>query len=278
VTRRGDGHNRKMRRRVPLDGRTWLIYSISVWDDIRKSAYEEKLKHPAMFPAVLPGRLIEVFTFPGDLVIDPFVGIGSTVVAAIERNRRAVGIDISPEYIEEARERVRHAQQDLFEPAKAQAAELYVDTAENLLKYVKPGSAALCVTSPPYWDILSQKRTADYKETRDYGEHELDLAKIRDYSKFLKALEKIFSKVKDALRPDGHCCIVVMDLRKKNRFYPFHSDIARFMVEGLGFSLEDIIIWNRAREYNNLRPLGHPYVFRVNKVHEYIMIFRKVKG
>ena len=65
-----------------------------------------------------------------------------------------------------------------------------------------------------------------------------------------------------------------MDIRKKNKFYPFHSDLANRMVE-IGFSFEDIIIWDRQHEYNNMRPLGYPYAFRVNKVHEYILIFKK---
>ena len=43
----------------------------------------------------------------------------------------------------------------------------------------------------------------------------------------------------------------------------------------IGFEFEDIIIWDRKQEYSNLRPLGYPYVFRVNKVHEYILIFKK---
>jgi DNA modification methylase len=59
-----------------------------------------------------------------------------------------------------------------------------------------------------------------------------------------------------------------------NKFIPYHMDIADIMKE-IGFVLEDIIIWDRRREYNKLRPLGYPYVFVVNKVHEYIMIFRK---
>lgn len=41
-----------------------------------------------------------------------------------------------------------------------------------------------------------------------------------------------------------------------------------------GFELQDIIIWDRQSEYNNLRPLGYPYKFIVNKVHEYLLVFR----
>jgi len=66
----------------------------------------------------------------------------------------------------------------------------------------------------------------------------------------------------------------VMDIRKKAKFYPFHMDVVNKMQE-IGFELDDIIIWDRQKEYNNMRPLGYPFVFRVNKVHEFILIFRK---
>ncbi len=68
-----------------------------------------------------------------------------------------------------------------------------------------------------------------------------------------------------------------MDLRKKDRFYPFHADLAA-RLKNSGFVFDDIIIWDRRQEYNNLRPLGFPSVFRVNKVHEYLLIFQKPAG
>jgi hypothetical protein len=65
-----------------------------------------------------------------------------------------------------------------------------------------------------------------------------------------------------------------MDLRKKDKFFPLHIDISKMMSE-LGFELEDIMIWDRQHEYNNMKTLGYPYVFRVNKVHEFMLIFWK---
>lgn len=144
--------------------------------------------------------------------------------------------------------------------------------ARDSLLLVPPGSVDLVITSPPYWDILLEKRSADYKPTRDYGDTEHDLGKIREYESFLASLKSIFADVFWTLRPGGYCCVVVMDIRKKNRFYPYHSDIAAFMQE-VGFVFDDIIIWDRRQEYNNMRPLGYPYVFRINKAHEYVLIF-----
>ena len=99
-------------------------------------------------------------------------------------------------------------------------------------------------------------------------------ALLRTDHAFLEELAEVFSKVYQAMKPGAYCCVVVMDLRKKERFYPFHSDLAQYL-ERVGFILDDIIIWDRSSEYNNLRPLGHPSVFRINKVHEYINIFQK---
>ena len=76
------------------------------------------------------------------------------------------------------------------------------------------------------------------------------------------------------LKKGARCIVVCMDLRKKATFYPLHMDLTEKMQE-IGFNLEDIIIWDRRKEYSNLRPLGYPYVFRVNKIHEYLMIYLK---
>jgi DNA modification methylase len=65
-----------------------------------------------------------------------------------------------------------------------------------------------------------------------------------------------------------------MDIRKGPKLYQLHSDLTRKMEE-IGFTLNDIIIWDRQKEYNNMRPLGYPYSFIINKIHEYILIYQK---
>jgi len=255
-----------------LDGKTWLEYSISVWDDIKRTVDEVTLAHPAMFPQELVERLLDCFTGPEDrYVLDPFMGSGSTLVAACNRGMHGIGLEIVPDYIRLAKKRLSDGL--LTAPSKGEYTIHQVD-ARKLLEVVAPESVDFCLTSPPYWDILNRQRTADRKNVRNYGNLKDDLSLIPDYHQFLEALGDIFAQVLQTLKPKKYCCVVVMDLRKKNKFYPFHSDLANVLVSR-GFSFEDIIIWNRKHEYNNLRPLGYPYTFRVNKVHEYILIFRK---
>ena len=261
-----------------LDGATWTRNSISVWDDIAKSAEERSLKHPAMFPAQLAARLIQSFTTKDEgVVLDPFAGTGSTVLAAEALGKTGIGFDVSKEYVKKARKRPGPPR-DMFGPTDPALPpgdrRLYLADAKDLLDYLEPDSVDLVVTSPPYWDILMQQRTADYKAIRHYGEADRDLGKIPSYDEFLEALTAVFEKVRQVLRPGKYCCVVVMDIRKKGRFYPIHTDLAS-RLQGIGFIFDDIIIWDRGQEYNNLRPLGYPAVFRVNKVHEYILIFKK---
>ncbi len=253
-----------------LGGKRWLQNSISVWDDIRKTTEEVRLKHPAMFPTMLVERLIETFLRPeGHIILDPFCGSGSTLVAAEKLGKQGIGFEISPEFIAMARQRLAPT---LLDPPPQSI--IHQRSVRELIQVVEPESVDLCITSPPYWDILNQKRTADYKAIRNYGNLNEDLGTIADYEEFLVALQRVFADVFKVLKAGAYACVVVMDLRKKDRFFPLHSDLARHMTE-IGFIFDDLIIWNRQSEYNNLRPLGYPSVFRVNKVHEYVVLLQK---
>ncbi len=255
-----------------MNGKKWLQYSISIWDDIKKSKEELKLKHPAMFPSMLCERLIEIYSKKGDLILDPFAGSGSTLIAATAKERKSIGLELSQDFIQLYETRLK--QVDFFEENGGNVALMVKADARNLTRFVNSDSVTLSITSPPYWDILNQPRSADGKKVRNYGNNEGDLGNIRDYQKFLSALSDIFEKVFAVTKSNGFCCVILMDIRKGNKLYPFHMDTINFM-RTIGWELDDIIIWDRKREYNNLRPLGYPHVFRVNKVHEYILIFQK---
>ncbi len=261
---------KKKERLNELDGKTWERYSISIWE-IVKSREESKLKHPAMFPVGLCRRLIEIYTKKGDVVLDPFMGSGSAIIAARDLERKGIGFDINPDFVELAKKRL--SQQKLIHLG-VEEREIYCEDAKNLLRHVKPNSVDLVITSPPYWNIHTRKRTADYKEPRPYSYLERDLGNISDLNKFMDELKSIFEKVHTVLKSGKRCIVIVMDIRQGSQFIPFHMNIVDMMTE-IGFILEDIIIWDRRKEYSNLRPLGYPYVFIVNKIHEYILIFKK---
>lgn len=258
-----------------LTGKDWLRYSFSIWRDISKNKEEFRLKHPAMFPIQLAERLIEIFTDSTDqAVLDPFMGSGSTLIAAQNMQIKSVGFDTNKEYIKMAKDRLRNEYKNL--ETNKDNVTLINDSSLNINKHIPNESIDLTITSPPYWDILNRKRTADKKEIRSYGNLKSDIGNITAYDAFLDSLKTVFINVYDVTKFGGYCVVIVMDIRKKSIFYSLHSDVSDLMKE-INFRLCDIVIWDRQKEYNSMRPLGYPYSFVVNKVHEYILIFKKDK-
>ena len=261
-----------------LDGKRWIQNSISVWSDLRKTTEETRLKHPAMFPVMLADRLIETFLSPeGTTVLDPFLGSGSTLLATEARGKVGIGLELSEEYVTLASQRLQSLAQDDTATGSAPRSQIHHASAWELDRLVAKDSIDLCITSPPYWNILNQRRTADMKRTRHYGNLPGDVGTIEDYEEFLDSLTRILALVFQVLKQGAYCCVVVMDLRKKSQFFPLHSDLATRLTQ-VGYVWDDLIIWNRQSEYNNLRPLGYPSVFRVNKVHEYVLLMQKPRA
>jgi site-specific DNA-methyltransferase (adenine-specific) len=88
----------------------FLEYTKSIWSFPTESA--KRVGHPAPFPVELPYRLIQLYTFRGDVVLDPFCGSGTTCIAALRTNRHFIGVDTSEEYVELARKRIGEEKPD----------------------------------------------------------------------------------------------------------------------------------------------------------------------
>ena len=87
-----------------LNGKDWLRYSFSIWKDIQKNKEEWALRHPAMFPIMLAERLIDIFTNSKEqVVLDPFMGSGSTLIAAQNKGLKGIGFEVNKEYISMAK-------------------------------------------------------------------------------------------------------------------------------------------------------------------------------
>ncbi len=82
----------------------FLEFTKSVWEFSPESAV--RVGHPAPFPETLPYRCIQLYTFKGDVVLDPFCGVGTTCLAARKSGRHSVGIDVNPSYVEKAKSRI----------------------------------------------------------------------------------------------------------------------------------------------------------------------------
>lgn len=178
-----------------LNGKEWLQHSFSIWRDIQKNQEERALKHPAMFPIMLAERIIEIFlNKPGMTILDPFMGSGTTLIAAQKLGHTGIGFDITTDYVKMAKERLEVTYRELFN--KNVDYKIYCDTAYKISKYCEQNSVDLCVTSPPYWDILNQKRTADRKQIRKYSDLHVDFGNIENYEPHAAPLKERINSLK----------------------------------------------------------------------------------
>ncbi len=87
----------------------WRQYTQSVWSDIESAKPSQLgIDHDAIFPVELPQRVIKLYSFVDDVVLDPFMGSGTTAIAAERENRNYIGVEKNKEYVEMARNRVRN--------------------------------------------------------------------------------------------------------------------------------------------------------------------------
>lgn len=155
------------RKASDLDGQTWTGYSISIWSDIKKTSEEIALGHPALFPVELPRRLLRCFTTDEEkVVLDPFVGSGSTVLAAEELGETGIGLDIYANFINKARERLAQLSFLSTEAQPSPRGKFHCVDAGHLTRVMPINSLDIVIPSPPYWDIHLQERTADRKSPR----------------------------------------------------------------------------------------------------------------
>jgi site-specific DNA-methyltransferase (adenine-specific) len=102
----------------------FMEWTKSIWTMNAESA--KRIGHPAPFPEELPKRLIQLYSFTNDIVLDPFMGSGTTAVAAIKEKRNYIGYDINDEYIGLAKDRIKLARQDavtLFDSSESEISE-----------------------------------------------------------------------------------------------------------------------------------------------------------
>jgi len=238
------------------------------------------LQHPAKFPESLAQEFIEFFTRRGQTVLDPMVGTGSTLVAALRSGRSSLGIELNPTYAEIARQVVAEERAVLGEAAAGLAAEVITGDAAGLDQLSLP-CADYVLTSPPYWDMLRARGAATQRKRRaspaldvTYSDDPRDLGNLADYDRFLDALVGIYTLLKPHLRPGAYLTIIVKNVKKGGRVYPLAWDLARQL--GAVYTLKDERVW--CQNDQRLAPYGLGSAWVSNTFHHYCLQFRNEGG
>lgn len=257
----------------------WLKSQIGVWEfnyqsrDIRK-----KELHPATFPISLAIKVIELFTHEGELVLDPFVGSGTTLLAAKDLNRNAVGFDLNEKYIELCNTRLEN--ENIFNHSKQLA---IIEDARNIKQYLDNDTVSLIWTSPPYANLLNRKRKNKSRRKRDneqylkveqYSQDDRDLGTY-EVDNWSKAIGDIYESLLPILKIKGHCVINVPDMWWDNKRITLHIAIIEELRKR-GYELRNTIIWDRRNIVNQIGIFGWPSNYiTMGTTFEYILDFWK---
>ena len=259
-----------------MTAKEWIKSQLGVWQfNYERRDVRDKKAHPATFPISLARRVIDLFTHEGELVLDPFVGSGTTLVAAQDANRNSVGFDLQESYVRLAVERLN----DHGETAQVAVQ----DDARSIPLYLASDSAALILTSPPYANLLNRKRKNKSRRDRKNGQldeveqysqdaRDLGTMPLEEYS---KSLADIYAGLLPLLRPGGHCVVNVPDMWWENERITIHLSVIEAL-RSVGYEFRNTIIWDRTNIVNRVGIFGWPSNYiTMGTTFEYILDFRR---
>lgn len=283
----------------------WFVGQRNSLAQRRGRYHPSTIHHPGKMLPELARQLIEHYTRPGDWILDPMSGVGTTGVEAVHLGRHYVGVELEPRFV--------HWQNMNLEVAHSQGAtgefEVIEGDARRLTTPVDPTTRVrrvdAVITSPPYGARLRSVRTPSpvlrslirkgaigrHVIPTTYGQSAGNLGNLSD-ADYLREMQEVYRGCYDVLRPGGYLVIVIRPGRERYQLRPLHHETARMCVE-LGFEFVDEIVAVTGRvalpeeappavvarslffkrlAIAHLRAAGHPVTLEQL---EYVLAFRK---
>ena len=230
-------------------------------------------KHPSPKPPQLMKKLIEFFTKENGWILDPFMGVGGTLLGASLTNRNAIGIDLSQEYIEIYKQVCQR------ENIREQIAIVYNSKKIDEIPEVTQKTFDLILTDPPYGNMMIRKKTGEAvkknkntaptpftNDSEDIGNKPLPV--------FLEELKDIIQKSLEYLKNKGYLLVFTKDFQPNEEYSGMlHYDIINKLLETGQLKFKGYKIWYD--KTINLYPYGYPFAYISNQLHQFILIFRK---
>ncbi|HEU5103582.1 MAG TPA: DNA methyltransferase [Roseiflexaceae bacterium] len=261
-----------------LSGREWTYALRSVlatrYPTNGAEGYAHALRrvHPSPKPPQLMAELLRFFTKSGGRVLDPFAGVGGTLLACSMEGRLGVGVELSPEYAE------------VYGRVCAELGlapqTLVIGDARRLAEYPEVTEAPfdLLLTDPPYAQMMARPKTGERKKqgrggATPFTTDPADLGNL-EYRAFLAALREVLAAGLACLRPRGYLVLFCKDIQPTREHHNMlHADIVEELLTLPDLSYRGYRIWHDMSQ--NLYPFGYPFAFVANQVHQFILIFRK---
>lgn len=268
-----------------LSAQEWLRFTKTWFVHNPPPRKKSETLHPAKYPENMIADFIRFFTKENQVVFDPFLGTGSTLVACHQTKRHGIGIELQQKYADIARQRLEALESQLKldqEGARLQCKQVVIQgDSSQLEKYWKDFQLPildLVITSPPYGPMLNKKglvtkeREEEGLDTK-YSDDVEDIGNAVGYENFLERLAALFVKVKEKVKSGGYLVVILQNYMDKGNYRTLAWDFAKEMQKH--YQLRGERIW--CQDNKTLYPYGYRYSFVPNVHHHYCLIFRNVE-
>lgn len=249
-----------------LTGAEWKFSTKSVINKPYPVNMQHKLRsqHGGQKPPQLCADIIQTFTKKGQKVLDPFGGVGGTLLGASLIGRRATGVELDPRWIEIYKEVTK------LENLEEQ--EFHLGDSKEVLYKLEPKSFDFILTDVPYWNIdklaKTRSKTAKVSKLATFNDTE-DQTK----DQWLDEMEKILTAAHACLKDGKYAAVFIGDMYRESRYHMLSASLAERLEATGNWVLKANLIWYDVSKM--LHVYGYPAAFVPSMIHQNILILKK---
>jgi len=265
-----------------LTGKEWVYFTNSIWitgyspTAIENIGLKHRKIHPSPKPPGLLKDIILFFTKSKATILDPFVGVGGTLLgtALAGGKRKAIGIDLEEKY--------RNAYLEACREENLEVMDFIIGDSYDILKnkIAKVGTKFdLIIADPPYSDMMAKSRTGqklklyNKNDASPFTRRKEDLGNMKK-NEYLIKLREIIELSTQHLKDDKYLILFCKDFQPdKENVNMLHYEVVNEIKRIGNIYYKGMRIWHD--QAMSLYPFGYPYSFVMNQIHQYILIFRK---
>jgi len=248
------------------------IQRTTVWKFVKRGTWAvHEGRYRGNFPPQVPHNIIRRYTSKKEIVLDPFVGGGTTLIESWILGRKSIGLDVSPHAISISRKRItemaERAPKGTLDPAFKP---MICEGDARDLDFIEDGTVDLICTQPPYLNVLKYT-----------NKNPNDLSHLKDEEKFCREFRKAGEEMFRVLKEGGKCAVQIGDARKNKRLIPLGFLVFDELLS-IDFQIKDIVVKLQYADrssafYKNLDNMliAHEYIFIMNKPFESLIKSKK---
>ena len=260
-----------------LTGREWVFWTRSVITKPYPPNLQHALRnrHGGQKPPDLCADLLRVFTKSGQLVLDPFMGVGGTLIGAARSGRTAVGVELNPQWVEIYRQVC--AREGIVEQ------EAIVGDSRTVLPGLSDKVFDCVLTDVPYWsmDTVSRSRGSFKKvgsAARPVRASKLSAFQAGSFAskaEWLQRMGEIFGLAAGLLKPSGYLLTFIGDMYRDNEYHCLSAELAGVLARIPGLVWKASLVWYDVSK--KLHLYGYQYSYIPSLIHQNILVFRREK-